>query len=310
MTRFDADALLDLLGWLDGSQYIFVPPTPATHARVVASGRAGDPVRDLLGWSRSVAPEALPGQLRTVLLRARALEQTPGGWRSHLRVARLRGRLFLHSAYPTTSDDAVFFGPDSYRFATFIIDELARDSLCRTVLDIGTGSGVGIAVAASLALPARLAMTDINPIALELAAVNTRYAGLEVEALNGSGLAGFDAPIDLVLANPPFLIDDDRRAYRHGGGDLGAALSIDMATEAAARLAPGGRLLLYTGSAIIEGCDALHAALSEVMQAAGCTLRYRELDPDIFGEELERPVYANAGVERIAAVGAIATRAS
>jgi hypothetical protein len=36
-------------------------------------------------------------------------------------------------------------------------------------------------------------------------------------------------------------------------------------------------------------------------------LRYRELDPDIFGEELEKQAYAD--VERIAAVAAIATKA-
>ena len=308
MARFDPDALLDLLGWLDGARYNFVPPTPATHARVLAHGRAGDPVRDLLGWSRAVAPATLPEQLRDIMVRTGAIAETEDGWRSGLRVARLRGRLFLHSAHPTTHEDAVFFGPDSYRFANFIVDELAHDSLCRTVVDIGTGSGVGIAAAASLALPARLGMTDINPAALELAAVNLRHAGLTVEPFGGCGLAGFDAPIDLALANPPFLIDEHERAYRHGGGDLGAALSVDIATEAAARLAPCGRLLLYTGSAIVAGHDALRAALEQAMHAAGCTLRYRELDPDIFGEELDRPAYADAGVERIAAIGAIATR--
>lgn len=306
---FDDDALLDLLGWLDGAGYGFVAPTPATHARVLARGRAGDPVRDLLGWSRTVPPEALPGALRDILERSGAVEAGAAGWRSRLRVARLRGRLFLHSAYPTNDGDAVFFGPDSYRFAAFIAEELARDSLCRTVVDIGTGSGVGIVVAAGPALPARLAMTDINPAALALALVNTRYAGFKVEPLAGAGLAGFDAPIDLVLANPPFLIDDEARAYRHGGGDLGAQLSLDMAAEAAARLAPGGRLLIYTGSAIVGGRDALHDALAAAMRDAGCTLRYRELDPDIFGEELDRPAYVAAEVERIAAVGAIATRA-
>ena len=35
-------------------------------------------------------------------------------------------------------------------------------------------------------------------------------------------------------------------------------------------------------------------------------LRYRVLDVDIFGEELEQPPYAD--VERIAAVGAVITR--
>ena len=306
---FDSDALLELLGALDAAAYEFVPPTPDSHARVLARGRAGDDLRDLLGWSRTVPPERLPGAIRDILLRTGAIETVPDGWRSRLRVARLRGRLFLHSAFPTDAADAVFFGPDSYRFAGFIVEELARDSLCRNVVDIGTGSGVGVIVAAGPALPARLAMTDINAAALALAAVNARHAGLNVEALHGDCLAGFDGEIDLALANPPYLIDDDERAYRHGGGRLGAQLSLDLAAAAAARLSPGGRLLLYTGSAIVGGRDGFRAALGETVAAAGCTLRYRELDPDVFGEELDRPAYAAANVERIAVVGAVVTRA-
>ncbi|QXQ05624.1 methyltransferase [Sphingosinicellaceae bacterium] len=306
--RYDAHALLDLLGALDATDYRFVAPTPATHARIMARSAVGYDLRDLLGWSRTVPPGDLPAAVRDILQRTGAITETAQGWRSSIRVSRLRGRLFLHSAYPTSDGDAVFFGPDSYRFADFIVEELARDSLCRTVIDVGTGSGVGLTVAASLALPARLVMTDINGAALELARVNARYANLEVEALEGDALAGFKAPIDLALANPPFIIDEAKRAYRHGGDRLGSQLSLDMAAAIAARLAPGGRLLLYTGTAIVGGIDGFRADLAEAMAAAGCTLRYRELDPDIFGEELDRPVYARAGVERIAAVGAIATR--
>lgn len=304
----NADALLDLLALLDARGYGFVAPTPATHARVMARGERGAGLRDLLGWSRIVPPESIEADAAALIERSGIVEVRDGGWWSRIRVSRLRGRLFLHSAYPTDSEDAVFFGPDSYRFADFIVEELARDSLCRNVVDIGTGSGVGLVVAAGLALPARLAMTDINPAALALAKINTRHAGLSVEALAGAGLAGFAGGIDLALANPPYLVDEDERAYRHGGGMLGAQLSLDMAVEAAARLAPGGRLLMYTGSAIVAGQDAFREALAAAMHDAGCTLRYRELDPDVFGEELDRPIYRDAAVERIAAVGAVVTR--
>ena len=64
-------------------------------------------------------------------------------------------------------------------------------------------------------------------------------------------------------------------------------------------------MLLYTGSPIVAGEDRLLAALAEELDELGCTLRYEELDPDIFGEELDQPAYRNAQVERIAAVGAI-----
>ena len=79
-----------------------------------------------------------------------------------------------------------------------------------------------------------------------------------------------------------------------------------MATAAAERLAPGGRLILYTGSAIVAGQDRLHAALASALATRGCMLRYREIDPDVFGEELAGPLYAE--VDRIALVAAIATK--
>ncbi len=38
----------------------------------------------------------------------------------------------------------------------------------------------------------------------------------------------------------------------------------------------------------------------------GCMLEYRELDPDVFGEELEHPAYA--AVDRIALIAAVFER--
>ena len=65
-------------------------------------------------------------------------------------------------------------------------------------------------------------------------------------------------------------------------------------------------MLLYTGSAIVAGRDALREALAEALPRLGCSLRYEELDPDVFGEELDQPDYRN--VERIAVVGAVIRR--
>ena len=302
------DVMLDLLAALAAARYEFVTPTPATHARILARSPAGTTLRDLLGWSRTVPPQGLDPALRQLIERAGIVDAVDGGWRSRIRVTRLRGRLFVHSAFPTDSADAVFFGPDSYRFADFIVGELARDSLCRNVVDVGTGSGVGVIVAAGQASPAALAMTDINPAALACARINAAHAGVRVAGLLGDGLAGFSGEIDLALANPPYLVDDDERTYRHGGGMLGGQLSLDLSVAIAARLSPGGRLLLYTGSAIVDGRDGFSAALRTAAANAGCTLRYRELDPDVFGEELDRPAYRDARVERIAAVGAVLTR--
>jgi len=109
--------------------------------------------------------------------------------------------------------------------------------------------------------------------------------------------------VDLVIANPPYVIDKDERTYRHGGDMHGARLSLDWSLESAARLAAGGRMILYTGSAIVDGRDELREALAARLPELDCALRYWEMDPDVFGEELSSERYAD--VERIAIVAAV-----
>ncbi len=151
-------------------------------------------------------------------------------------------------------------------------------------------------------------LTDVNAKALRMARINAAFAGIEIETVQTEGLQGAPGPWDLILANPPYILDAAGRDYRDGGELHGAQMSLDWAGEAMARLAPGGRFVLYTGSAIVGGADPLLERLAPAAAAAGCELDYRELDPDVFGEELEQPGYAD--VERIAVVAATLTRPS
>jgi hypothetical protein len=59
-------------------------------------------------------------------------------------------------------------------------------------------------------------------------------------------------------------------------------------------------LLRYTGVPIIEGRDVYREAISSV-RGRMAFFAYEELDPDVFGEELDRDAYASA--ERLAVVG-------
>jgi methylase of polypeptide subunit release factors len=308
----DADAALErLIETLGARGYRFVTPTPATHARVVArpDRREARDLADVLGWSLAFAPEAIDADIVALLEQAGALlPRGAGRMASRYRVSSLRGGLYLHSAYPTEAEDAVFFGPDSYRFADLIAAELERAPLPPrgTIVDIGTGAGVGALAAASLCAQCRVLATDINPKALRLARINARAAGVTLETLEAEDLAGVPGAIDLALANPPYIIDDADRAYRNGGGMFGGEVSLRMAEMAVARLAPGGRLILYTGSAIVRGEDPLGQALRQLAATQRLDLRYRELDPDVFGEELDAPAYAQ--VDRIAVVAAVFTK--
>lgn len=300
-------ALLVLLGALRARGYRFVTPTPETHARVLARpprpGPAG--LRDVFGWSRAFAPGDLDADLLDLLRRAGGAEETGERLRSRYRVSTLDGSMLAHSAFPTRAVDTVFFGPDSYRFADFVRRELAGARVGRLV-DIGAGAGAGALAAASVAEISALVMTDINPKALRLARVNAAFAGVAAEFVQTDGLDGVEGGFDVALANPPYIIDPEGRAYRHGGDLHGGRLSLEMAEAALAALNPGGRLLLYTGAAIVDGRNPLAEELRRLCEARGFDLTCRELDPDVFGEELSRPEYAE--VERIAVIGAVASR--
>lgn len=313
--RWQADAqsvaLRQLLVVLRERNYHFITPTPASQARVVArpERRVARSLVDVFGWNRPFPAELVDSEVFALLRQAGALQPHGDGLlRSRYRVSSLSEDLYLHSAYPTDGRDAVFFGPDSYRFAALIANELARHPprADADIVDIGTGAGVGAIVAAKLTRGASLVGTDVNPEALRLAAINATAAGIALQTALAADLSFLDRAVDLVLANPPYLMDGGRRAYRDGGAMLGGEVSLRMAESAVARLAPGGRLILYTGSAIVNGEDALRPALADLAARARCELRYGELDPDVFGEELERPAYRH--VERISLIGAVISK--
>ena len=85
------------------------------------------------------------------------------------------------------------------------------------------------------------------------------------------------------------------------GANFDFGLSIRIVEEGVSRLSPGGRLLLYTGSASVNGTDVFREALLSCLASRRMRLTYEEIDPDVFGEELEHPPYDR--VDRIAAVG-------
>ncbi len=303
------DQALLLLGRaLREAGYSFVTPTPETLRRVNArpGNHLARDLRGVFGWSRPFGENVLPAALLGLLEKAGALEhlEADGGGarcRSAVRFSSLEGQLFVHSAYPTTAANAVFFGPDTYRYASLLLRSIERAG---RVADVGCGSGAGGIVLAPRVR--KVVLSDINPLALRYARVNAALAQVEdrVEIVESDVLQGLDGPFDLVVSNPPYLADDRGRVYRDGGGPRGLDLSVRIAREALGRLSPGGRLLLYTASPIEDGRDPLRAALAPLLE--GLAFSYAELDPDVFGEELEQAAYAAADRIAVIALEAVA----
>jgi SAM-dependent methyltransferase len=299
----NAAALKELLTRLAALEYRFTTVTPETHALV--NRRPGNQrartLRDVFGWNRSFAREILPPGLFEVMRAADACRiEADGSWRATWRVASLGHQLFLHSAFPTLAADAVFFGPDSYRFARAV---RGLGATARRAVDVGCGSGVGGIVLSHFAgLSAPVVLADINQRALELASVNAEVAGVAAEVVDSDVLRDVDGAVDLIVANPPYLPDEAGRAYRDGGAAMGAALPARMVKEALERLDRdgGGSLLMYTGVALQGELDPFWSLIEADLAHSGAQYSYEELDPDIFASELERP--AHAETERIAAV--------
>lgn len=304
------EALLQLGRRLRADGYRFTCVTPATQARVNAraNARQACTLRDVFGWSRPFDPSLISADELEHLRIAGVLEPQGTLWRSRVRWSSLDDLLLVHSAWPTDSRDAVFFGPDSYRFAQVIQDHLRHSpQRVKHAVDIGCGSGVGALLIARAAQHAQVSAVDINPMALRHTAVNAALAGVANVSVEPSDLLdGVTGTFDLIVANPPYMLDAAQRAYRHGGGALGAELSLRIVEQARERLSVGGTLLLYTGVAIVEGRDALLDAARLRLAGPEFGWCYRELDPDVFSEQLDEPGYGQ--VERIAAVVLTVTR--
>lgn len=298
-----------LLAYLHGKNYRFTTISPVSHklvnsrvSNVMAIGLAG-----IFGWNRPFSVEIIDDLMFDLIQTANIAIKVKDGrikdcWISQFRVSSINHQLFLHSAYPTLNNDAVFFGPDTYRFANAIQRYLSSNQHgIHRAIDIGTGSGAGAVLLASALPESEIIAVDINDDALCLARINIDAAAIKnITLINSNLLSNVKGNFDLIIANPPYLLDEPERAYRHGGGQLGAALSLEVVDTAIARLNVGGTLLLYTGVAIVNGYDAFLAEVKVKLTSAEFSFEYVEIDPDIFGEELASDAYST--VDRIAAV--------
>jgi methylase of polypeptide subunit release factors len=314
-------ALLQLLQFAKNKKYTFTSVTPKTHKiHFDLCKQPSYDLSDIFGWNFPFPTGILTSDLLGILLENQLVQTSGNLFRSRVRMSTLGEDIYVHSSFPTEAENSVFFGPDTYRFARLIRDSLRNNlrnknsafyennSAPVRILDIGCGSGAGGIVAAKLVAPSRpfeLLLNDINPLALVFAGANAQLADISAELLAGDALTAIGGNFDLIVCNPPYLDDSNERAYRHGGERLGRALGFRFVSEFIRRLNPGGMLVLYTGVAMVNETDPF---LEELLPLLDSNFEwcYEEIDPDVFGEELEREVYRDA--HRIAAVGLVVTR--
>lgn len=301
-------ALVALGEELQAAGYRFATVTPSSHTRVnrrLGNERATS-LEAIFGWNRPFRREDFQPRIVTLLEEAKELEILEDSLRSRVRFSTLADQFFVHSSFPTESSDAVFFGPDTYRFARALHQAMQGIEVNTpfTIIDIGCGSGAGGLFAALQLMPHAhldLILSDINPKALRYARVNAALNRIPNARTVLSDVFGqINDAGNLIISNPPYLVDAAARLYRHGGGEFGFELSLRIVDAGIDHLSPGGRLVLYTGTPVIDGTDKFYEALCPTLAARGCSYSYDEIDPDVFGEELENAPYDRA--DRIAVV--------
>ena len=298
-------ALVTLGIELKRSGYRFTAVTPATHNRVNVRKPTLPPSReDVFGWSRSFHPGDISERQLELLAAAGEIGKQGSKLRSRVRFSTLANQIFVHSAYPTEEADSVFFGPDTYRFARLVRQALPEFDRPLRLLDLGAGSGAGALHAASLRPNAfsSVVLSDVNRRALRFSRINALLNEIHnVETIESNLFENIEQSFDLILANPPYLVDPLKRLYRHGGGVLGSALTVEILRQSLDHLSPSGRLILYSGSAIVDGVDQLEQSIGAMVNKPNLHFHYEEIDPDVFGEELDHWPYERA--DRIAVIG-------
>src|SRR5207237_4995365 len=183
-------ALFQLGRELSQLGYQFTTPTPETHRRVVSRkhGAARD-LRDVFGWSLPFEEALLPPRVLSLLAESGALLREDARLRSGVRYSSLDGGLFAHSAFPTRESDAVFFGPDTYRYCALLESRVEGARRC---VDVGAGCGAGGIVLAPRC--ERVILSDVNPRALRLAEAHAALAvvGSKTSTVGSDRLPGVE----------------------------------------------------------------------------------------------------------------------
>ena len=153
------------------------------------------------------------------------------------------------------------------------------DGVPMRIADVGTGSGA-IAVALAASKPnVEVWATDTNEEAVELAQANARRLGVadRVHVLHGNLLDPLPEPVDLVVANLPYLPESERDSrydgepddaiYAPGDGLEPYRRLLDACREG--RLLTGGRIILqYRGQPYAADCWQLEDLRAELEDAA------------------------------------------
>jgi len=201
-------------------------------------------------------------------------------WRAHHKPLRIGPRVLVHPPWEVPAagagvvrmaiDPGMAFGTGSHPTTALClerIDELLAERPGADVLDIGTGSGI-LAIGAALLAAGRVCGTENDPVALEAARRGAALNGLAEDRIEFLLVEPDDVP------GPPFGIVV---------ANILLNTLVELAEAIAARVAPGGRLVL-SGLLADQGDEAEAAYRAQGLRGVG-----RKQREEWVRVELERP---------------------
>ncbi|KAJ4354319.1 uncharacterized protein N0V89_006054 [Didymosphaeria variabile] len=334
----DTTAYGALIEHLAKVKYAFVCPSPETQGRVVrkrtleTSTAEAKTAQDFFGWNLPCTREALksfvPDTILDVLHHTGIITLSDDKYRSTVRVSNFylphipcrhpesSSLYYVHSSFPAASD-AVFFGPDTYLFVSWLHKAVRHlPDAPSSIIDVCCGSGAGAIHMARTYREAKVLGLDLNPRALSLGDINAQLAGVNVDFHESNLYAAVpqnleSSGVDVIVSNPPYIASttegEDLPIYADGGAEFGLGISLRIVEEALKILSTNGIIMLYTGVAI-PTVDPTHDALLEKLHNIEDTdlFEYTILHPDMWSEEIGQGAYAD--VCRIQVVGAVLKR--
>jgi release factor glutamine methyltransferase len=243
--------------------------SPRLDAELLLAEACGRKRIELYTSFEETPPDAVRTAFRE-LVRRRA-EGTP--------VAYLLGRREFYSLSFRVTNDVLIPRPETEFLLIRLLDLARKREIDAPVeiVDIGAGSGI-LAICAAKELPrARVTAVDISPAALAVARDNAADHGMteRIAFVEGDLLGGLpdEQRFDFVVSNPPYIttaematlaVDVAKHEPRIAleAGPRGTEIMERLIPEAAARLRPGGWLLM-------EISPQLSAAVTELIASDG-----------------------------------------
>jgi release factor glutamine methyltransferase len=250
----------------------------ALVAGVLSAGGAGEP-RQLLGGHPALTPaEAVDDGAAARLLDA-ARRRAAGEPLAHV-----TGRAGFRHLDLRSDRRALIPRPETEGLVDLLLARVRQGR----VADIGTGTG---ALALSLAKEggfSRVIAVDISAEALDLARENRRLTGASIDLVRGDLCTALEtASLEALVANPPYLSDDEYASLDGSVRDWEPALALASGPDgmaATARLLDEGRRVLRHGGWLAVEVDCTRAG--DAARRAG-ELGWSEIaiHADLFGRE-------------------------